>query len=131
MSVNVLNGNWKKSNTDLQVNTLSTSVSPVLSINFGTVINLSDEYDVWRLLMDGSIIPVNGRTTFAMSYSGFEPETNNGVFHVYIYENASSVALGVATISPNNNLLWDLSIHNLSPINLTNLLIMVRRVKFT
>ena len=129
MSVNsVLTGSWRKSNTDLKVHSVASSVSPNITLT-GNVVALSDEYDVWRLLADAINIAPAGNTSFSFSYDGFPPSGNEGVFETHIYFLGAVGQVGITTISPNNNNIYYLNIHNVGGVNLTGANILLRRIK--
>lgn len=129
MSVNsVLTGSWRKSNTDLKVHSVASSVSPSITLT-GGVLALSDEYDVWRLLLDDANIVPTGNSSFSFSYDEFPPSGNKGVFETHIYFIGSQSQVGITTISPNNNNVYYLNIHNVGTVNLTGAEILFRRIK--
>lgn len=129
MSVNSsITGAWLKSNTDLKVHSVSSSVSPTITLT-GSAVALSDEYDVWRLLADAINIAPAGNTSFSFSYDGFPPSENEGVFETHIYFVGSQSQVGITTISPNNNNIYYLNIHNVGAVNLTGANIILRRIK--
>ena len=129
MSVNsVLTGSWRKSNTDLKVHSVSSSVSPKITLT-GGIVALSDEYDVWRLLVDTINIAPLGNTSFSFTYDGFPPSANKGVFETHIYFVGSHTQVGITTISPNNNNIYYLNIHNVGAVNLVGAEILLRRIK--
>lgn len=129
MSVNsVLTGAWRKSNADLKVHSVASSVSPAITLT-GGVLALSDEYDVWRLLVDSVNIAPAGNTSYSFSFEGFPPSGNEGVFETHIYFLGTQGQVGITTISPNDNSVYYLNLHNVGGVNITGAEILLRRVK--
>ena len=121
MSVNsALNGNWRKTNTDLRVNSVSTNVSPVISkimVNNTTTLQLSDDYDVWRLqFIDITINPI---ATITLIWDGFVNTSVDFVLERNIYRLSSDITQIIGSletfISPKqggNPSAWDLTLSN-------------------
>ena len=129
MSVNsVLTGSWRKSNTDLKVHSVASSVSPTITLT-GSVVALSDEYDVWRLLADAINVAPNAMTSYTFTYDGFHPGGNEGFFETHIYFYGTQGEVGITTISNANNNIYYLNIHNVGAVNLEGATILLRRIK--
>jgi hypothetical protein len=131
MSVNsVLTGSWKKSNTDLHIHSITSSVSPKLTITPNTLIELSDEYDTWSFqYFGGTEIPVGGKLTFVFSYEGHPPSSFTGIFQVLVGATDNVNCLAVPSVSVGNSTRWNLTIHNLGTESLFNIALTLKRLR--
>ena len=121
MSVNsTLTGNCKKSNAHLKVNSVSTNVSPVISkimVNNTTTLQLSDDYDVWRIQFIG--ITIDPIATITLIWDGFVNTSVDFVLERNIYRLPSDITQNIGSletfISPKqgaNSSNWDLTLSN-------------------
>ena len=120
MSVNsALIGNWRKTNTDLRVNSVSTNVSPVISkimVANTTTLQLSDDYDVWRIQLVG--ITIDPLATITLIWDGFVNTSVDLVLERNIYRLSSDITQNIGSletfISPKdgNPSSWDLTLSN-------------------
>lgn len=121
MSVNTaLTGSWRKSNTDLRVNSLTTNVSPVINIvlvDNSATIQLSDEYDTWRLFF--SNITIDPIATMTLIWDGFTNTSTDLVLERNLYRLSPDITQTIGSldtfISPkqgSNPSAWDLTFSN-------------------